>query len=59
MDGPAAGEYEFGLSSKAIEAAAKAGAQHIIYSTLDEVPYVPHFHYKQEGGSAWRPCDAS
>jgi len=48
FDGVEAGKWEYGLSSKAIEACVKAGAKHIVYSTLDNVSYVPHFSYKND-----------
>ena len=51
FDGEGAGEYEFGLSSRAIEACANAGVKHIIYSTLHDIEYVPHFKYKAKGRS--------
>ncbi|ORX39408.1 hypothetical protein BD324DRAFT_619602 [Kockovaella imperatae] len=48
FNGKEAGEYEYGVATRAIEAVVKAGAKHIIYSSLDDCPFVPHFHYKQE-----------
>ena len=48
-NGPEAGEWEYGLATKAIEACAKAGAKHIVYSTLDDIPYVPHMVWKNKG----------
>ena len=50
MNGPEAGEFEFGISSRAIEACATAGAKHIVYSTLDDAKELcPHIDSKQRG----------
>ena len=50
MDGPAAGQVEYEQSKNAVEACAKAGAKHIVYSTLDGTgDLVPHMSFKQKG----------
>lgn len=47
-----AGEYEASQFKAAIEAAVKAGVQHIIQSTLDNAEVAPHMSYKAKGACA-------
>jgi hypothetical protein len=50
MNSQEAGEYEAGQSKAAIEAAVRASAKHIVYSSLDDVEFAPHMGCKAKGG---------
>ena len=55
FDAESAAEAEQIEAKNAISAAVSAGVEHIVYSSLDDIEYVPHFKNKAEGGFFFSP----